>query len=183
MNTGYRIRNQGALYFFTLTVVHWIDIFTREQNRRILIEALSYCRKFKGLRLYAYVIMTNHIHIICESVTIPLSDILRDFKRHTTKHLLASINEDSESRRVWILQAFLVEGQKLNKPDVKHQLWNQDNHAIELESSEFVLQKMGYIHENPVRAGFVDDPNAWVYSSQRNYMGLPFVMEIDLLDI
>ena len=76
-----------------------------------------------------------------------------------------------------------MSGQNENSDDVSHKVWLSDNHPIELETGKFILQKMGYIHENPVRAGFVDDPSAWVYSSQRNYMGLPSVLEIDLMDI
>ena len=183
MNTGYRIKNQRGVYFITLTVVDRIDLFTRDQNRKILIDSFEYCRKVKGLKLYAYVIMTNHVHFIGECNQFPFSDFLRDFKRHTTKLLLASIKKETESREAWITHLFLSAGQKLSKYDIKHQVWKQDNHAIELESPEFTLQKMGYIHENPVRAGFVDDPNAWVYSNQRNYIGLPAILEIDLLDI
>lgn len=182
MSTAYKINDQKGLYFITMTIINWIDLFTRDHNRRIVIDALDYCRKNKGLNIWAYVIMTNHIHLIVNARE-SLSDILRDFKRHTTKQLLLSINNDIESRRYWILSAFSIAGESEMRDDVRHQVWKSDNHPIELETSKFILQKMGYIHENPVRAGFVVDPAAWIYSSQTNYMGLPSILEIDLMDI
>lgn len=100
----YKIRNQQALYFITMTVKDWIDLFTRDQYRQIIIEALDYCRKNKDLRIWAYVIMTNHLHSILSTEKDALSGIIRDFKRHTTKQLLAAINQETESRRKWILE-------------------------------------------------------------------------------
>ena len=183
MSTAFKIKNQNALYFLTLTIVNWIDLFTRDQNRRIVIDALDYCRKYKGLKIWAYVIMTNHVHLMACTDEKSLSGILRDFKRHTVKHLLQSINTEKESRRSWLMKAFSISDEIINQRQISHQIWVHDNHPIELESYKFIMQKLGYIHENPVRAGFVDDPSAWVYSSQRNYMGLPGVLEIDLMDI
>jgi putative transposase len=183
MSTAFKIINQNALYFLTLTIIDWIDLFTRDQNRRIVIDALDYCRKHKGLKLWAYVIMTNHIHLIASTEERSLSGILRDFKRHTAKQLLRSINTESESRRSWMIKAFSISIEKINHRELNHQIWFHDNHPIELESYKFTMQKLGYIHENPVRAGFVDDPSAWVYSSQRNYLGLPGILEIDLMEV
>jgi REP element-mobilizing transposase RayT len=181
MSNAFKINDQKGLYFITMTVVDWIDLFTRDTNRKIIIDSLDYCRKNKGLNIWAYVIMTNHLHLIVNTKN-SLSDILRDFKRYTTKNLLASINQNSESRRSWILKAFEEAGKSEMREDINHKIWLSDNHPIELLTNEFILQKMGYIHVNPVRSGLVDDPSAWVYSSQRNYMRLPSVLEIDLLD-
>lgn len=183
MSTAFKIKNQNALYFLTMTIVNWIDLFTRDQNRRIVIDALDYCRKVKGLKLWAYVIMTNHVHLIASTEEKSLSGIIRDFKRHTVKQLLKSINQKTESRRSWMIKAFLISEEKKPLTDICYQIWFHDNHPIELESRKFIMQKLGYIHENPVKAGFVDDPGAWIYSSQRNYMGLPAVLEVDLMDI
>lgn len=100
MSTTYRIQNQNALYFLTLTIVEWIDLFTRERNRRIIIESLEYCRKNKGLRIWAYVIMTNHVHLLVSAEDGNLSGILRDFKRYTARRLLESVMDSEESRLI-----------------------------------------------------------------------------------
>ena len=69
MSTGYQIKDQNALHYMTLQVVYWIDIFTRKIYRDIVIDSLMYCQKEKGLEIFAYVIMSNHIHLIAKSET------------------------------------------------------------------------------------------------------------------
>ena len=85
MPTGYQIKEQDKLYFITLQVVEWIDIFSRQKYRDIIIDNLSYCQKNKGLEIYAWVIMSNHIHLLVKSEKEDLSNILRDFKSYTSK--------------------------------------------------------------------------------------------------
>ena len=115
--TSYRIHDQNALYFITIATVFWIDLFSRRRNKDILIESLQYCKQNKGLQLYAYCIMTNHIHCICQAKEgFLLSDILRDFKRHTAKHILNSIKDEQESRREWILQLLKKAGSTICRP-------------------------------------------------------------------
>jgi putative transposase len=65
--TGYKIKNQYAVYFLTFTICGWVDVFIRKETKKIIIDSLKYCMKNKGLVLYAYVIMTNHIHIIAKA--------------------------------------------------------------------------------------------------------------------
>ncbi len=88
MTTVYQTKDQEALYYITIQVVHWADIFTRKDFRDIVIESLCYCRKNKGLEIYAYVMMSNHIHLLAKSKTGELSNTIRDFKRHTNKKYL-----------------------------------------------------------------------------------------------
>jgi REP element-mobilizing transposase RayT len=103
MSTGYQIYNQSGSYFLTLQVVDWIDIFSRKVYRDIILDSLDYCRKNKGLQIWAYVIMTNHIHCILSAENGNLSDIIRDFKRHTASNIIAEIQESTESRKDWML--------------------------------------------------------------------------------
>ncbi len=179
--TSYRIGDQNALHYITIATVNWIDLFTRLRNKNILIESLQYCRKNKGLELYGYCIMTNHIHLICRAKEgFQLSDILRDFKRHTAKHLLDSIKDEPESRREWIL-AILEEAGSKNKKNKKYQIWRQDNHPIELYANEVIDQKLNYIHNNPVEEGIVAHPEDYLFSSARNYANMETLFEIDFL--
>lgn len=92
---GHKIKNQDALHFITITVVGWVDIFTRMQYKDIIIESLKFCVQNKGLKLYAYVIMTNHLHLIV-SADAGISDIIRDFKKFTSKEILKLLIEDSK---------------------------------------------------------------------------------------
>ncbi|MFW5879435.1 MAG: transposase [bacterium] len=137
--TSYRIGDQNALHYITIATVDRIDIFTRREYKYIITDSLQYCREQKGLELYGYVIMTNHIHLICQAKDgHQLSDILRDFKRHTAKHILKEIQEHpQESRREWLLELLQKAGEKNQKNKI-YQVWRQDNHPIELCKPETV---------------------------------------------
>ena len=101
---GHKIKNQNAVHFITPTVVGWMDIFTRNVYKEIIIESLKYCIQNKGLSLHAYVIMSNHLHLIISAKEgFHLSDILRDFKRHTSKKIINEVLTNSkESRQEWM---------------------------------------------------------------------------------
>jgi len=85
MSTGYQIKEQDKLHFVTLQVVEWVDIFTRQKYQDIIINNLGYCQKNKGLEIYAWVIISNHIHLLVQSEKEELSNVLRDFKSYTSK--------------------------------------------------------------------------------------------------
>jgi len=106
MSTGYKIIEQDKLHFITLQVVDWIDIFTRKKYRDIIIENLAYCQQHKGLEIYAWVIMSNHVHLLLKSNTNNLSGTIRDFKSYTSKKILEEIDESDESRKEWMLRLF-----------------------------------------------------------------------------
>lgn len=180
--TSYRIGDQNALHYITIATVYWLDIFTRRRYKDIITESLEYCRKEKGLELYCYVIMTNHVHLICRAKEgFELSNILRDFKRHTAKHIIKEIKENlQESRKEWLLELLQKAGSKNQKNKI-YQVWRQDNHPVELYSAAITQQKLDYIHNNPVEAGMVTNPEDYLYSSARNYAELQNVLEIDFL--
>ena len=182
MTTGYRIDHPSNAYFLTFTVVDWVDIFSRKIYRDIVIDSFKYCRSFKGLKVWGYVIMTNHVHSILIAQQNNLPDIIRDFKRHTASTILKSIQTPEESRRDWMMKRFEFAA-KSNVRNSTHQLWTHDNRAKELVSEKFTMQKLDYIHLNPVRAGFVDKAEDWIYSSARNYLYLPALMDVDIMDI
>src|SRR5690606_27498684 len=136
----------------TATVVDWIDVFTRNAYKDVVIECLGFCIKNKGMILYGYVIMSNHVHMIVQSEPGELSDLMRDFKKYTAKKILELLQTEPESRREWILERFKLatESHKRNK---NYQFWQYGNHAEEIYSDKFMWSKLDYVHMNPVRAG------------------------------
>jgi len=168
---GYTIANQQSLHYLTLTVVGWVDVFSRDCYRAILLDSLVYCQKEKGLNVYAYVIMSNHIHLIARTEELGLSDVLRDYKKYTARTILKMIEDKThpESRREWMLHLFSYFARK-NKNNRKYQFWIQNNHPIELSSNQWIRQKLHYVHYNPVRNGLVDKPEHYRYSSASNYL-------------
>ncbi len=179
---GFKIENQGEIHFLTMTVVGWVDIFTRQDYKDILMDSMKYCMTNKELIVYSYVIMTNHIHCIWQAKNSNLSDIIRDFKKHTSNEIIKSINANKESRKDWLKIVFEYHA-KFNNNNSINQVWQNGNHPVELQSPKFIRQRLDYIHLNPVRAGWVNEAEHYVYSSASNYTTQKGIMEVTLLDI
>jgi len=177
MSIGYKIVDQEALYYVTFQVVNWVDLFTRQVYRDIVIDSLRFCQANKGLEVYAFVVMSNHIHILLRSGIGKLSDTIRDFKSHTAKQILLSIEMEQESRRDWMLNLFEFAA-KQHKRNEKYQVWTHENHAELIYSDKFIFQKFNYIHENPVRAGIVEKAEDYLYSSARDFAGKSCLLDI-----
>lgn len=169
MEGGYKIRNQAAIHFITFAVVEWVDVFSRKEYRDIVLESIRFCQAEKGLLLHSWCIMSNHLHLIVSAKNANLSDILRDFKKYTSKQIIAAIAANpKESRKEWMLEIFKREGAK-NSRNSEYQFWRQDNRPMELYSGPFIFQKMNYIHNNAVEAGIVERPEDYLYSSAKDY--------------
>jgi len=177
---GYKIRNQSAPHFLTFTIVGWIDVFSRDCYRKLIIESLRFCQENKGLKISGYVIMSNHIHVIWTTRTYALSDMVRDFKSFTSKAIISTIQSENESRRDWLLHLFRFHG-KRNNGNKEFKVWTGDNHPEEIQTESFYRQKLDYIHLNPVRAGLITEPEKYVYSSAQNYTGKKGLLKIDPL--
>lgn len=177
MNTAHRVLDE--LYFVTSTVVDWIDIFTRPKYKHIILESLSYCQEKKGLKIYAWVLMSNHIHLIVSSANeASVSDILRDFKKFTSKRILAELEIDpKESRREWMLDRFRFAGAN-DKKISKYRFWQEGCYPELIYLYDFYLQKLNYIHNNPVRQEIVSKPEDYLYSSAVNYTGEKGLLEV-----
>ena len=179
MSRKYKFYHPEGLYFLSTAVVYWVDVFTRSTYKEIVIDSLQHCIEQKGLVLYAYVIMSNHIHlIISKQQDAPtFSDIMRDFKKFTSMKIIKAIKANpQESRKEWLLTMLAAAGKK-NSNNTTYQFWQQNNHPIALEGN-WIDEKLAYIHNNPVKAGWVNEPEAYFFSSARNYAGLLSPMKI-----
>jgi len=182
MSDKYKIRDNEKVYFVTITTVGWVDIFTRKEQKLLIVNSLKYCQKNKGLVIFAYCLMPSHIHMICKADTdFNLSDILRDFKTFTSKNIIKQIIEEPESRREWMLAYFANACSHL-KGNQKYKVWQDGNQAKEIFSSNFLYEKLKYIHNNPVQDLIVGNPEDYLFSSARNYAGLDGNLDIVLLD-
>ena len=171
---------EGFVYFVTITIVEWIDIFTRPIYKHIVIDSINYCIANKGLKIYCWCLMSNHIHMIASaSDDKNLSDILRDFKKFTSKKIVKTIKEIPESRQEWLMNLYCYAG-KNNKKIKNFKVWQDGNNAKEIHSNNFLDQKMEYIHLNPVRAEIVKDSIDYLYSSASDYAGEKGLINIEL---
>jgi len=177
---GYKIWNKEGIHLISFATVEWIDVFTRKEYREIVVESIRHCQKEKGLQLYSWCIMSNHVHLIASAKNNDLSEVLRDFKKYTSKQLLKAIAEHpEESRRDWMLLLFKQAGES-NSRNSSYQFWRQDNQPKECYSSHFTKQKMDYVHNNPVAAGIVERAEDYLYSSAGDYYGTAKgLLEID----
>ena len=151
-------------------MVEWVDLFTRPEHKEIIINNFKFYREQKGLSVHAYVIMSNHVHCIL-SATVPkydLSSIIQNFKSFTSRQLYEAVDSDAESRNWWMKRLFERAASKHTR-NHNYQIWTHENHPIELFSPDFIQQRLNYIHDNPVQAGIVDEPEEYIYSSARNY--------------
>ena len=183
MSRKYKFRDQEKLYFVTATTVNWVDLFIRNEYRDLLLESLRYCQHEKGLEIYAWCLMTSHLHLIIGTHDKPMEGIMRDMKRHTSKYLKKAIEDHpQESRKEWLLRMMTWAGTH-NRNNHNWQLWQQDNHPQELFYAEMLGQKLDYIHMNPVVAGFVSEPQHYLYSSAVDYAGGKGLLDIEVLSL
>jgi putative transposase len=182
MSDKYKINNIEGIYFVTLTVVDWVDVFTRKEHKERIIESLKFCQQNKGLDIYAWCLMSNHLHMIISARSgFNLSDILRDFKKFTSKQIVKAIQEEPESRRDWMLYRFEFAG-KFLKRIKEYKFWQDGNMAKELITNEFIQQKLDYIHFNPVEALIVSEPEHYLFSSASNYAGGGGLIDVKFIE-
>ena len=175
--------SDGYNYFLTLTVIDWIDVFTRPVYKYIIIDSLKYCQKNKGLIIFSWCLMSNHLHLIAGTKEgFNLSNILRDFKKFTSKEIVSAIKENpQESRKKWMLNRFEFAGRYDNKI-TNYKFWQEGNEAKEIHTNDFLNQKLNYIHDNPVKAEIVSRPEDYLFSSARDYVGEKGLLEVELIN-
>ncbi len=160
-------------YFITLSVTDWVDVFIRPRYKHIIVDSLEHCRRNKGLDIYAWVLMSNHIHAIVgtHGGEHSVADIIRDFKKFTGRRLMEEIDKNTqESRRKWLLDRFRFAG--ANDKNIKdYRFWQRGYYPEKIYTQQFFKQKLEYIHNNPVKQEIVAKPEEYIYSSAVNYAG------------
>ncbi|MFT7560360.1 MAG: putative transposase [Flavobacteriales bacterium] len=167
----YKFTQPEQPHFMTVTVLHWIPVFTRPEAVNIVLDSLNYLSN-EGLNLYAYVILENHMHLLAKSSQLD-KDIAR-LKSFTAKQLLAYLKQ----KNVKTILDQLAYYKKSHKDDCEFQFWQEGVHPELIQGNEMMKQKIDYIHQNPVKRGYVDEAEHWRYSSARNYAGQEGLIDI-----
>lgn len=178
MSRNYKFHNPEGLYFVSFAVVEWLDVFTRNIYKDILLDSLRFCQKEKGMEIAAWCIMTNHVHLVFRSVNgVKPELLLGDFKRYTSRKVVKAIIENpKESRKEYLLSVFKKAAERAS--NVRHyQFWRHDNKPIELWSNKVIQEKINYIHQNPVVEGLVYKAEDYVYSSAADYAGMKGLLD------
>ena len=158
--------DKNKIHFLTFTTIEWIDIFTKPEYFDLMIDTFKQCRKNQGLLLYGFVIMANHLHcIVSAKEGCYLEDIVASFKKFTTSQTKKLLEKDN---RKYI--SALIKSSYAKKKNTSFQIWQRENYPEIIKSEKFFLQKLNYIHNNPVKKSYVTKPEDWLYSSARNYL-------------
>ena len=167
----YKITDPKLPHFVTCTILHWMPVFTRPATVDILLDSLRFLIA-DGLQLYAYVILENHLHLVVQSEHLDV-DMAR-FKSFTAKQLIQYLDQQKVSQILEQLAFY----KKAYKGDRAYQFWQEGIHPEWIQNDEMMKQKVDYIHQNPVKRGYVDVAEHWRYSSARNYLGQDGLIEI-----
>ncbi len=167
----YKIVDPQLPHFITCTVLHWIPVFTRPETVEVILESLRFLMK-GGLKVYGFVILENHIHLVVQSEDLN-HDIAR-FKSFTARRLIQYLDENKVTQILEQLAFY----KKAHKEDRAFQFWQEGCHPEWIQNDEMMIQKLDYIHRNPVKRGYVDEAEHWRYSSARNYAGQGGLLEV-----
>jgi putative transposase len=164
MRSRYRILERDFSHFITGTTVVWLPIFTTAKRCDILVQAFEYCRQHKALKVHAWVILDTHFDAIVAGPE--LARVLADLKRHTARRIIELLEKE---RCTW-LQRELRSHRAPRKTESQHQLWQEGSHPQAIMSDTMMLQKLEYVHNNPVKRGLVASPEHWRYSSAHEWL-------------
>jgi REP element-mobilizing transposase RayT len=168
----YRILEPDQPHFLTCTILMWLPVFTRPETTGIVIDSWKYLQAHRGFRLFGYVILENHLHLIASSSD--LGKDIHDFKSFTARAIIDVLKQ----QHVTLLLDQFQSHKARHKKDSEFQVWQEGSHPQLIQGREMMLQKLGYIHNNPVARGYVDEPTDWRLSSARNYAGRPGLIDV-----
>jgi REP element-mobilizing transposase RayT len=171
-----RFHIEGHIYYITTVVYNRLPIFKRPSFIIPLMDSLNFYRYKQTFKLLGYVVMPDHVHLmIWPFGNSSVSDIMRDYKKFTSARLIRQAEVEGMSD--W-LTAFQQAGEETRRSENK--VWQDSYWDENVYTERFLRQKLNYVHRNPVRAGLVERPIDYRYSSYRNYeLGEEWLIEID----
>lgn len=174
--SSYKILDTGFPYFMSSTFVEGFPLFADPTIAQIVLDSLTFLQNRREVTLYAYVLMENHFHIIAQSDD--LSEKMRRFKSYTARETIDIFTGRKRSR--YLKQ--LASAKLRHKIESTYQVWQESFHPKQVSSNNIMIQKLNYIHYNPVKRGYVDRPEDWRYSSARNYAGMKGLIPVTLFE-
>ncbi len=159
----YKFIEKDQPHFLTCTVVNWINVFGNPEAAHIILDSLRFLQSEERIKLFAYVIMEHHIHLVAQAEN--LEKEIMNFKSFTARKIIDYYIERNHKKFLKQLSYY----KKHHKTDRDHQFWQEGSHPEYIQNVEMMTQKIEYIHNNPVRSGYIDEQIHWRYSSARNY--------------
>jgi len=153
----------GRIYFFTATIHNWSPLLNEDSFKEIIISSLNFLKAKELIRVYGFVIMPNHIHLIWELLEMNGKESPHtSFLKFTGHQFLKKLRKAN----LKILEEFKVD--LVNK---NHCFWQRDSLPIEVYSPKVIFQKLQYLHANPCRGKWMlaNSPIDYVFSSFEFY--------------
>lgn len=172
--------NEKDACFITFQTVDWIDIFVRPVYKQVIVHTLNHFIESKGMIVYAWCLMTQHLHLLAQAKPgINIADLQAEYRKFTTKKILEAIDTEPPARRDWMLNRFETSGKLLGLIK-EYEVWQQCNEPIhfDLARIEVLLDQFDFIHQNPVRDKVVDMAGEYLYSSARDYSGMKGLVNV-----
>jgi putative transposase len=170
--TRYRIFETEYPYLLTCTILGWLPVFTRPESVAIVFDSWKYLQQHKGLQIFGYVVLENHLHLIASAPN--LSQVIKSFKMFTARELIKLLESHGAETLLRGLRALKLQ----HKTASEYQVWQEGSKPKQISTDEMMIQKLEYVYYNPVKRGYVDEPVHWRYSSARNYAGMPGLVEV-----
>jgi putative transposase len=171
---------RDSCYFLTFNVVDRVDVFVRPAYKQVVVDALNHFVDTQGLIVYAWCLMSSHVHLLIKTREgNGPAYFERDFKKFTTPGIVTAIDMEMDPRREWMIRQFEDFGKSLKKIEKLH-LWQSCSSPrhIDCGQPQLLLERIGHIHENPVRDGIVELPENYLYSSARDYAGMKGLVKV-----
>jgi len=170
----YKIYEEQYPYFITCNLRFGLPLFSNPSAAAFILENLEFLQDERKVRLVAYVIMENHFHAIFQGKN--LTNKIAQFKSYSARRIIDLFRMNQYTR--WLKRLKSVKPS--HKSDSEFQLWEEGFHSKQIVGDQMMIQKINYIHQNPVKRGYVDAPEHWRYSSARNYTGSKGLISVDL---
>jgi putative transposase len=164
--------NENDACFINLQTVDAVDIFVRPVHKQVIVHTLNHFIDSKGLKVYAWCLMTHNLHLLIESMPpANLEKLEKEFKLFTTTKILEAIDTEPEERKEWMMKRLECSGSILGLIK-KYEVWGKsEHHCVDTRKDDLLLEQFDFIHHHPVRDRIVDAPSEYLYSSARDYTG------------
>ena len=156
-------RKSSDIFFFTATNLNWIKLLADDEIKKLIVQSLKFLSNNKRVKIWGFVIMPNHIHILWQ-ICFPhkKADVQRDFLKYTAQQIKFYLIKNNSP---------LLDNIIVNAKDRKYQIWERNALSFEIDNSETLLQKLNYIHKNPLQEkwNLCIHQESYFYSSYRFY--------------
>ncbi len=170
--TRYRFSKEQRPHFMTNTIVAWLPVFAYPDYVNIVLDSWRFLQRERDIVILSWVMLENHLHWIATGPD--LSKRVGEFKSFTAKQIIHKMEANGAKTLLQELEYYKLR----HKVDQTHQVWQEGSHPKVIETDDVMWQKIEYCHNNPLRRGYVDQPEHWRYSSARNYLGQPGLIEV-----